>query len=96
MGIDFLDCCVRLEREFDLPRHALDARTLDVAGKRGVMKGATAADLAQWVAACLVALGRESPADLSPRVRGCIAATIYAATERVTPSSRIVEDLGFS
>ena len=27
---------------------------------------------------------------------GCIAATVYASTEKVTPTSRIIEDLGFT
>jgi hypothetical protein len=97
MGIDFLDCCIRIEKEFNLPRKALDVRKLDAPrSARGGLVGATAGDVARWVEACMVAQGSEPPPDLWPRVRGCIAATVYESTENVTPTSRIVEDLGFT
>ena len=97
MGIDFLDCCVRIEKEFHLPRNALDSRKLDVRRtKGGTLIGATAGDVALWVEACIIADGREAPPDLWHRVQACIAATVYESTERVTPMTRIIEDLGFS
>src|SRR5687767_14072440 len=97
MGIDFLDCCFRIEKEFNLPRNALDCRKLDVRRtKGGSLLGATAGDVARWVEACIVAEGREPPPDVWPRVRACIAATVYEPMEKVTPTTRIIEDLGFS
>ena len=97
MGIDFLDCCVRIEKEFKLKRPDLDIGKLDVPRNRqGIIAGATAGDLARWVEVCLVAQGREPPADLWLRVRACIAATVYVPLDEVTPTTRIIEDLGFT
>ena len=97
MGIDFLDCCFRIEREFKLERRDLNVDKLDVPrNRKGVLIGATAADVARWVEVCMIAQGRQPPPDLWPRVRACIAATVSVAPERVEPTSRIIEDLGFT
>ena len=77
MGIDFLDCCFRIEKEFKLTRGDLDTEKLDLPrNKKGVLIGATAADLARWVEACIAATGQQPPPDLWPRVQACIAATV--------------------
>jgi hypothetical protein len=97
MGIDFLDCCFRIEKEFKLERGDLNIEKLDVARtKRGTLVGATAADVVRWVEVCMIARGQQPPADLWPRVRACIAATVSVAPEEIEPTSRIIEDLGFT
>ena len=97
MGIDFLDCCFRIEKEFKLERRDLNIDKLDIPrNKKGVLIGATAADFARWVEVCMVARGQQPPPDLWPRVRACIAATVSVAPEQVEPTSRIIEDLGFT
>ncbi len=97
MGIDFVDCCIRIEKEFDLPHGILDSRKLRVdRNVSGVPVGLTVGDIAEWVEARMVAAGREPPPDLWPRVQACIAATVYQPSEKVTPTGRLIEDLGFS
>src|SRR5688572_28178027 len=97
MGIDFLDCCLRIEEEFKLTETDLDVRKLDVPrNPKGVLIGATASDVARWVEVCMVAQGKEPPPDLWPRVQACIAATVSLPPEKVMPTSRIIEDLGFT
>jgi hypothetical protein len=97
MGIDFLDCRFRIEREFGLVRGDLDGDRFEVRrDARGVMVGATAGDVARWVEACMAARGKEPPVDLWPRVRACIAATVAVPVAEVTPDSRMIEDLGYT
>jgi len=68
MGIDFLDCCIRIEREFALERWDLNLEKLHVPRTaRGTMIGATAADISRWVETCLTAKSREVPPDLWAR-----------------------------
>jgi hypothetical protein len=97
MGIDFVDFCCRIEEEFNLDERDLDLDKLDVPRTRGgTLIGTTAADIARWVEVCMVAKGKEPPPDLWPRVRACIASTVSVPTEEVAPTSRIIEDLGFT
>lgn len=97
MGIDFPDCVIRIEKEFNLPRHALDIHKLQVPrNAKGYAVGITAGDMTRWVEVCMIEHGVQPPADRWPRVRGCIAATVYESTENVTPASRLVEDLRFT
>ena len=99
MGIDFLDCCFRIEKEFKLERRDLDLDKLDVPRTNGgTLAGATAGDVARWVKVCMVAKGKEPPPDLWPRVRECVATTVSVSVsaEEVAPTSRIIEDLGFT
>jgi hypothetical protein len=97
MGIDLVDCCIRIEREFDLGRGSMDIENLDgFSRQRGRLIGVTAQDVARWVERCIVAAGRTPPPDLWLRVRNCIAATVLAEPEEVEPTSRIIEDLGFT
>ena len=97
MGIDFLDCCVRIEKEFGLDRRELDIEKLgDSRDARGTLIGVTAADIARWVEVCSAGKGKSLPAALWPRVQACIAATVSLPPESVSPTSRIIEDLGFT
>ena len=98
MGIDFLECCFRIVKEFKIDRwRDLDIRKLDVPrNKKGVLVGATAGDVARWVEVRMVARGQVPPPDLWPRVQACIAATVSVPPAAVAPTSRIIEDLGFT
>jgi hypothetical protein len=96
MGLDFLDCRFRIQREFKLRYRDMDIDKLDVPwDKKGALTGVTAADMARWVEVSILAKGQVPPPDLWPRVQGCIAATVSVRREQVTPTSRIFEDLGF-
>ena len=97
MGIDFLDLCIRIQREFNLSRHQLPLDILDASrSKRGTLKGVTAADISRWVTTSLTAHTAEVPQDLWPRLRTCIAATVLLSEDQVLPASRLIEDLGFT
>ncbi|SRR5690606_34477541 len=97
MGMDFLDCCLRIEAAFGLAEGSLSMDHLDVPRTPGgTLMGITAGDLAQWVETELVMRGREVPCDVWPRVRACIAATVAVPEQEVMPASRLIEDLGFT
>ncbi|HEX8342121.1 MAG TPA: hypothetical protein VF624_14540 [Tepidisphaeraceae bacterium] len=97
MGIDFLDCCFRIEEEFGLSRLDLDIEKLDVPrNEKGTLIGATASDVTRWVESSIVAQGKEAPVGVWPRVRSCIADTVSIPPDKVAPTSRLIEDLGFT
>ena len=95
MGIDFLDCCIRIEKEFQLDRWDLDRDKLDVPRTRGgTLIGVTTA-IARWVEICMLAKAKQPPPDLWPRIQACIAAKVSVPPDKVALTSRIIEDLGF-
>jgi hypothetical protein len=96
VGVDFLDCQFRIEREFQLPSRAFDHRKL-IAPRdtRGVVAEVTGRHMLQWLELTLREQGREIPSDCWPRLRRCIAATVDIPVEKVELDVCLIHELGF-
>ena len=106
MGIDFLDCTFRVEKEFGIksPRKRGDMWVAVLAGVErvpedltpGWAENLTAGDMLRATEKMIKAAGKEVPEDCWPRLQKCIAETVAISPEEVSLESKLVKDLGFT
>jgi hypothetical protein len=99
MGIDFLDCMFRIEKEFGISHRAFDLKKFDAprdANGDIIFCDVTCAHLLKWLELTLRETGRPAPIDCWPRLQKCIAETVAVEVRAVHRDSRLRGDMGFT
>lgn len=96
MGVDFLDCQFRIEKEFQLPSRAFDYdKLIAPRDARGYVTEVTGRHMLNWLEVTLREHGRDIPVDCWPRLRRCIAAVVDEPVEKVGLDVCLIHELGF-